>query len=138
MKKKACLTTAEIKEKLREAEIRPTAQRVAIGKYVLCEADHPTVEAVKKWADQNFPEMSLATVYNNLNLMVGAGLLKAVKLSHSDKVFYDTNVTNHYHFLDEKTGELLDIEIEQLDISPKLKQNFNIREIEVLIRGTKS
>jgi Fe2+ or Zn2+ uptake regulation protein len=55
------LTAREIEKKLMEAKIAPTAQRIAICRYVFCEADHPTAESVKEWADKNFPKMSLAT-----------------------------------------------------------------------------
>src|SRR5262249_26897232 len=74
MKPKSCLTPIEIENRLNEHGVQPTAQRIAICRYVLCEADHPTAEDVKKWADANFPKMSLATVYNTLGILVAAGL----------------------------------------------------------------
>lgn len=136
--KMSCLTSEEIRKKLKEAGVRPTAQRVAICRYVLCQADHPTVEQVKEWADANFPQMSLATVYNTLHLLVEAGLLKAVKLSHCGKVFYDSNVRNHHHFLDEKTGRLYDVSPDHVQISSNLDGQFHVREVEVLLKGTRS
>jgi Fe2+ or Zn2+ uptake regulation protein len=139
MKSKAgCLSILEIDEKLKEAGIQPTAQRIAICRYVLCEADHPTAEEVKTWIDSNFPKMSLATVYNTLGALVKGGLLKELKLPHSESVVYDNNLTFHHHFLDEKTGELFDVDPTELEIDLNLKKQFKVRGVEVLIRGTRT
>ena len=134
----SCLTTKEIENILKASGVQSTAQRLAVSRYVLCEASHCTVEEVKDWADQNFPKISLATVYNTLNILVEVGLLKALKLSHSDKVIYDNNVDNHYHFLDEQTGELSDISSDKIDFKTSLNEGFKINSIDVLIKGTRS
>jgi Fur family iron response transcriptional regulator len=131
-----CLSPQEIETKLRQAGVNPTAQRIAICRYVLCEADHPTAEQVKEWADRNFPKMSLATVYNTLGTLVEAGLLKELKFPHSEKAIYDDNVTPHYHFLDEKTGELIDLPPEMVEVNPRLKKSFKIKGMDVLLRGS--
>ncbi len=86
-----------ISEKLEAAGVNPTAHRIAIYLYVLSEADHPTADDVKRWADENFPKLSLATVYNTLKTLVGAKLLKELKLPHIGKVLYDCNVSDHHH-----------------------------------------
>ena len=134
--KTVCFSPQEIEAQLRSAGVNPTAQRIAVARYVLCEADHPTAEDVKAWADRNYSKMSLATVYNTLSTLVGAGLLKELRLPHSESVIYDDKVFEHHHFLDEKTGELIDIPQDQIEVLPKLKRNFQINRVEVLIRGT--
>jgi Fur family transcriptional regulator, iron response regulator len=131
-------TTLEIEAKLRSAGVNPTAQRLAICRYVLGEGDHPTADDVKTWADQNFPKLSLATVYNSLNTLVAAGLLRELKLPHSDKVFYDSRVSDHHHFLDQNTGKLFDLMPEQVQVTPRLERGFAIESIEVLIRGRRA
>ena len=68
--KAVCLTPAEIEDRLSRSGVQPTAQRIAIAQYVLCEAEHPTADDVKAWTDLNFPKLSLATVYNTLNVLV--------------------------------------------------------------------
>lgn len=135
--KRACLTSAEIERRLEEANVRPTAQRIAVARFVLCEADHPTADAVKQWADANFPKMSLATVYNTLGTLVKAGLLKEMRLPHTGKTVYDDNVSDHYHFVDEKTGKLYDLEPGQVEVSSKLGGKFKVTGVEVVFRGEK-
>src|SRR5579885_1567027 len=130
------LTVAEIEEMLRKAGLQATAQRIAICRYVFCEADHPTAEDVKTWADRHLGKISLATVYNTLSKLAEAGLLQELKLSHSDSVVYDMNTRRHFHFLDEKTGRLFDVGEDELGLELKLKGGLKARAIEVLIRGS--
>ncbi len=130
-----CLTTGEITDQLQEAGVQPTAQRIAICRYVLCDADHPTADDVKAWADKNFPKMSLATVYNTLNTLVEAGLLREFRFSHSNKVIYDSNTDDHFHFLDESSGQIIDIEKQMVRVNPKLAEQFQVQGVEVLLRG---
>jgi Fur family iron response transcriptional regulator len=132
-----CLSQAEIIERLETSGVNATAQRIAIGKYVLSEAEHPTADDVKLWADKNFPKMSLATVYNTLNILVEAKLLKEFKFPHTGKVVYDSNITKHHHFYDEDTGIVSDIPLDQVEVLTKLKRTYNITDIEVVIRGSR-
>lgn len=126
---------SEIEKRLQEARIHPTAQRIAICRYVLGEADHPTAEQIKAWADRNFQKMSMATVYNTLKTLVNAGILKEFQFPHSDSAVYDGNTSFHYHFLDEKTGELIDIAPEEIEMVLKLQKNFEVKGISVFLRG---
>ena len=124
-----------ISEKLEAAGVNPTAQRIAIYQSVMSEANHPTADEVKRWTDENFPKLSLATVYNTLKILVRANLLKELKLPHIGKVLYDCNVSDHHHFLDEDTGQLIDIDPELVEVRPKLKKGFVVNDVQVLLRG---
>lgn len=137
LKRKRKLGHDEIEKRLLSAGVQPTAQRIAICRYILCEADHPRAEEIKKWADRHFPKMSMATVYNTLKALVDAGIVQEFRFSHSDASVYDCNTDVHYHFLDEKTGELHDVEPESVSLSVKLKAQFKIKGIQILLRGTK-
>ncbi len=129
-------TLGDIEKRLEDAGVQPTAQRIAIAHFVLGRAEHPTAEDVKKWADKNFPKMSFATVYNTLGILVRAKLLKEVKLPHTGRTVYDNNMTSHYHFLDEKSGKVFDIDPKDVEIRPRLRKGFSINSVEVLLRGT--
>lgn len=133
--KPTCLTHDEIEARLRERGVQPTAQRIAICRFVLCEADHPTADQVKAWADANFPMMSLATVYNTLGTLVTAGLLKELRFPHTDKVVYDDNTLPHHHFYDEDTGKLMDLSPDEVLVEASLGREFSVSSISVLITG---
>ncbi len=134
--KDSCLSPDQIEAVLKRYGINPTAQRIAICRFVLCDAVHPSAEEVKDWIDRNFPKMSLATVYNTLRILVEAGLLRELRLPHSESVLYDNNVAMHYHFLDEATGELFDVDPADLRLEFAQQVNFQVDSVDVLLRGT--
>lgn len=132
------MSSAEIEKRLRELGVGATAQRIAICKYILCEADHPTAEDIKKWTDINFPKLSRATVYNTLEVLVSAGLLKELKLPHTGKVVYDTNITDHFHFFDDESGKLYDVSREECQVTLSMPDDISIKEVDVFLRGKKA
>ena len=125
----------EVEERLRVAGIQPTAQRIAICQYVLNQKDHASVDEVKEWVDHKIPKVSLATVYNTLNLLVKHGLIKAIKLPQSDRVHYDCNTNVHGHFYDEESSELIDLTSDQIKVICNLGDDFEVDDIQVLING---
>lgn len=132
-----CLTVEEIRQKLAQANVQPTIQRVAICKYVLCEADHPTAEQVLEWSVKHLGQISQATVYNTLNTLLEAGILRTYKMPHMEKIIYDNNLENHFHLLDESTGMIVDIPEDEVQIHWKDAEKFKINSYELVIR-TKS
>ena len=63
------------------------------------------------------------------------GYLKEISIN-SDKSYFDTNVTEHHHFFDEDTNELIDCRSDDID-SVNIKQNITgkkIKSVEVLIK----
>jgi Fur family transcriptional regulator, iron response regulator len=117
----APLSNDQIERVLRGAGISPTAQRIAVYRYVVEDGNHPTAEEVKTAVDAALPKISLATVYNTLRLFVHHNLLHECRFPHSDKVLYDDNPVPHHHFIDEETGELTDIGVDEIDVSTHLK-----------------
>ena len=130
-----CLSPSEIENRLQAAGVNPTAQRIAICRYVLCEADHPTAEEVKAWVDKNFPKLSLTTVYNTLRTLVEVGLLQEFRFSHTDTSVYDCNISKHYHFVDIETGKITDIQPELVKIEGRLGGGLLPEDYELVIRG---
>ena len=103
--------------------------------YVLKTKDHPTAEEVLEHARRKCPTVSRATVYNTLNLLVERRLLKTQVLREGTTVF-DPNMTQHHHFIDEKTGAVYDIPWGALEVSGKeALAGFDIRDYQVIMRG---
>lgn len=77
---------------------RYSRQREMIFEYLKNTTAHPTAETVYNDLKAQSPQLSLATVYRNLNLLVEMG--KAVKLDTGENVDrFDANTDNHYHFV---------------------------------------
>lgn len=122
---------------LKTAGINATAQRIAVGRYVLLEADHPTADEVKAAVDQVFPKISMATVYNTLHTLEKVGILRAVKLPHTGRVVYDSNMEPHYHMIDETTGALTDLKADRVKLKHELDREYDIHDVEIFFRGVK-
>ena len=53
-------------------------------------------------------KISLATIYNTVHAFKKKGYLKEISIN-SNKSYFDTNITNHHHFFNENTDELIDL-----------------------------
>jgi Fur family iron response transcriptional regulator len=98
-----------IQEMLATAGLRPTRQRVALGELLFGAGDrHVTAERLFDEASAARLTVSLATVYNTLHQFTDAGLLREIAVDGA-RIYFDTNVRDHHHFLVEEDGELYDI-----------------------------
>jgi Fe2+ or Zn2+ uptake regulation protein len=126
---------ARIAERLRAANVQPSAQRVAVAAYVLDTDDHPTADQVWSRVRRNFPMISRATVYNTLNLFVKKGLLRQFVFGDGRTVF-DAIVGRHHHFVDERSGRIHDIPWESLSVSRlDALSGFEVRDYHVVVSG---
>ncbi len=128
--------TASIIDMLSLAGLNPTAQRIAVFQLIYNQMDHPTPEQVKTAVDKVFPRISLATIYNTLNVLVEKGLLRAVKLPSTGKVVFDANTAKHYHFIDEAKGTLYDIAPETVSLTLDLPDHFEVNDVDVFVKGS--
>ncbi len=133
--KKCLLSTKEIEKKLQDAGVKPTLQRISLARYILCEADHPTADEIKEWAETHLAKISQATIYNTLKALADAGLIRAFRFSHSERVIYDCNITDHFHFLDEKSGRIYDLHKEDIGIKIEIPKKFKIKSMDLIIKG---
>lgn len=120
---------------LRQCDIQPTPQRIAVVEYVLRSKSHPTADDVLQFARKKCPTVSRATVYNTLNLLVQRGLIGMQTIKEGAVVF-DPNTERHHHFVDEATGDVYDIPWDQLEVKGKeTLKDFEIHEFQVILRG---
>lgn len=78
---------------------------------------------------------SKATIYNTLGLFTKKGLVRELIVDPT-KVFYDSNMTNHFHFYNTDTGMLSDIPNDAIhfDKLPELPEGTESAGIEVIVR----
>ena len=126
----------DIINKLKNVKLKPTKQRILLGKLLFDGKDkHFTADMVQKQVSDIGKSISLATIYNCLNKFVDLGLLKKIENKGEVSVF-DTNILPHHHFLDEGTGEFIDIDPKEIKFFklPNLPKGFNKTGLEVLIK----
>ena len=127
----------DILKKLRSSGLRPTKQRVEIAKF-LFDRDktfHFTVENLNKLLEKKSQsKFALATIYNTVHAFRDAGHLSEVEV-RGKKTYFDTNVSNHHHFYDSETSELIDINANEVVIQkiPKAPNGKKIKNVEVFI-----
>ena len=112
-------------EKLRSSGLRPTIQRLKICEFLFDrkETFHFTIDELRKSiSKKDDSKISLATIYNTVNAFISKGYLKEISLN-AEKKYFDTNVSNHHHFFDEKTKELIDFHDNDVQ-KIKLKKNI--------------
>ena len=125
-------------KKLRNSGIRPTKQRLKICEVLFNREKtfHFTINDLANSISKQLNEkISLATVYNTVHAFKDKGYLKEISIN-SDKSYFDTNITNHHHFFDEDTNELIDCDnndIEKINIKKNITGK-KINSIEVLIK----
>lgn len=125
-----------ISRRLREAGLRPTKQRLALGELLFGKGDrHVCAEVLHAEAREARMSVSLATVYNALNQFKAAGLLREIAIE-GDRSYYDTNTSNHFHFFDNERHELMDIDVDGVTVSgvPEAPAGKVIDRIDVIVR----
>ena len=126
------------KQKLRLSGLRPTKQRLEICKFLFNrkETFHFTIRDLSKTLEKkNIRKISLATIYNTIHSFKKKGYLKEISIN-SEKSYFDTNTSNHHHFLDINTNQLIDLKEEDVD-NIKIKKSLpgkRIKSIEVLVK----
>ena len=90
---------------------RMTKQRKKILQ-VLREADcHPTADWIYDQVKEEIPNISLGTVYRNLNVLKEMGEIMELNYG-SDYSRFDGNPENHYHFNCMECGAVEDVDME--------------------------
>lgn len=125
-----------VKNRLRASGLRPTRQRVLLG-WMLFGKDHRHVSAEALFAEATRARafLSLATVYNTLHQFTEAGLLRQVNVG-SGKAYFDTNTSDHHHYLIEGGEEVFDVEGETLHLehTPTAPPGFAVAGVDIIVR----
>jgi Fur family transcriptional regulator, iron response regulator len=125
-----------IRDILRQSRLRPTRQRMALAELLFAKGTrHVSAEGLYDEAMSSDVPVSLATIYNTLHQFTEAGLLREVAVDGS-KAYFDTNVSNHHHFLIEEDSEVIDIPDGQITVGsiPEPPSGYEITRVDVVVR----
>lgn len=95
-------------QKLRDNQVRMTHQRQAILEYMIATQKHPTADDVYHALVDRFPNISVATIYNNLRFFTEIGLIEEMTYGDASSRF-DFAETKHYHAICNKCGKAVDV-----------------------------
>ena len=107
----------EVREMLREHGLRYSRPRAAILGFFAEQDRHVSAEDLYVELKRRGSNLSLSTVYLNLNVLSGAGVVREFQGSQGQKL-YDSNVTPHYHLICRETGEVRDVPAPTVDGVP--------------------
>ena len=94
--------------------LKYSRQRSAVLHYLRSVTSHPTAELVYQAIRQEFPKISLGTVYRNLNLLADQG--EILRLNCGDGVdHYDAVIEPHNHFICRSCGQVLDLPLVSME-----------------------
>ena len=124
-------------QKLRSSGLSPTKQRIEICKFLFDrhKTFQFTINGLSNFFKNKSKKISLATIYNTIHAFKSKGYLKEISIN-TDKSYYDTNVTNHHHFFNESTKELIDLndnDVGKIKINKSIPGK-KIKSVEVLIK----
>jgi Fur family iron response transcriptional regulator len=126
---------AYIRQKLEAAGIRPTRQRVDLGRVIFGGGDwHFAAEMIYQETRAIRFAPTLGTIYNTLNEFARCGLLREIAI-YDAKLWYDTKTGPHFHFYREDTEELSDIPDEwRPTVDIPAPEGTRIAAVDVIVR----
>jgi len=90
--------------------LKYSRQRESIKNCLMNRTDHPTADALYLSIREEFPNISLGTVYRNLNLLVELG--EIVRFTCGDgSEHFDFTTDQHYHFVCKTCGKIHDLPV---------------------------
>lgn len=113
-------------------------QREIIYNHVKCFPTHPTAEQVHTALKKDYPNLSLGTVYRNLNLLSELGMLKRIHIADGSDRF-DGRTDPHFHMICENCGRVYDVDLDSPDELIKLikeRDGHEITGIMLNLKGT--
>lgn len=124
----------ELNDLLVSKGIKPTYPRLRILKYVQDSRNHPTADMIYQEVVAKIPTISKTTVYNTLKAFAEQGIVVPVTITGTE-VRFDHRSDSHHHFMCEKCGAIIDLEI----CCPNLMKNeihgHQVRELHGYFKG---
>jgi Fur family transcriptional regulator, peroxide stress response regulator len=128
----------EALDKLKSNGVRMTPQRHAILAYLLEAYTHPTADDIYKALESKFPNMSVATVYNNLKVFIESGLVRELTYG-DDSSRFDADMSDHYHAQCVSCGKIVDFDYPPLSAAEKAageQTHFQVQGHRLEVYGT--
>lgn len=123
-----------ILDMIRNAGLRPSAQRIAVLAFVANTRRHPSADQIFNELSASFPSLSRTTIYNSLHTLVDAKLLRELEIE-SNTMRYDlAPQPQHGHFICRHCGKIYDTVLPE-HLQETLDKDFLIDSIDIVFRG---
>lgn len=105
----------ELMNLLKEHDLKATPQRLCVLK-ILKKHEHPNIDELYAQVKQEYPSISLATVYKNLGTLEKQGLVVKVNIPNQ-KAYYDIYEEPHIHVICSKCGHIEDLDFKNANLA---------------------
>ena len=122
---------------MKETKIRYSKQRELILSNLQNRHDHPTAEMIYQDLKLEHPNLSLGTVYRNLNQLYQNKQINRLDLG-DPMIRFDGNMKPHMHFICDQCGMIYDIDTSENSIKQQLQtmHHHQIKTIHIKMTGT--
>ena len=112
---------------------RKSKQRDAILDYLQNTITHPTATEIYLEVKKSYPDVSLGTIYRDLNQLVASGQVITLKTG-DNAVHYDGRLTPHSHFFCNSCGRIIDV-LDEVYAIPKSLSHINVINVQTVYTG---
>ena len=121
----------------RENGVRITETRKAVIDFIIQSHDHPSADMIYQALLPAFPNMSLATVYNNLKVLIDEGFVSELKVRNDTTTYYDFMGHQHLNVICEKCGRIADMDLDLPDVQQEAadQTGYQITKSQMVVYG---
>jgi Fur family peroxide stress response transcriptional regulator len=95
---------------------------------------HPTADEIYLYLKKDYPRLSLATVYRNLNTYAQDGKIRKVSIP-GDSERFDFNLSEHEHFYCESCHQVYDVKVNISEVINNVSP-FVLSSYKLMLYGT--
>lgn len=123
-----------------ETKIRYSKQREAIYQVLKQDHTHPNADTIYINVKKEIPDISLGTVYRNLNFLAEQKRIKRLDCGDG-VVHFDAIITPHYHMVCDKCGTICDVMLDENIVQSFIDNVYkqtgeHIHGVDLLFHGT--
>ncbi len=140
------ISNSEVKKKLdsfhslfRESGYKITPQREEIYKVLLESSSHPSIDIIFESVREKFPNISIDTVYRNIESLEKMNLVNRIS-GLEGKNHFEANLTPHHHFICSKCNTIYDFSYEKantekINLPEEVLKIGNVESTHLLVKG---
>jgi len=113
--------------------MRYSRQREALYELLCSTTTHPDAEWLYMKLKENYPNISLGTVYRNLKQMAQNGDI--LELNCGNASHYDGDLSEHYHLSCTGCGKIYDIPRDYVSVTVRDVKGFGINGFNLMLQG---
>lgn len=127
-------TFEQIRSQLIEHGVRPSNYRIRILQYLEDEKLHPTADQMYHYLLSEFPTLSKMSVYNTLDTLLEAGLIRELTIENNE-VRFDSIIKDHGHFKCNHCGKIYNFDIDFMSLKISGLNQFIVKDQDVFLKG---